>query len=131
MIDLTYKITGVDAIIRQLEGIRLDALNGDVASLLDDIAADAADYPPPVGTYVRSGDLGHGWTESEPLMQGDADSLLAVLTNSVSYGPFVQGTEDQAKVHAGRWKTTDQIADAWEDRAAQRIEAAIGRLIGI
>lgn len=133
MINLTYKVTGADAILHLLSGIRLDAIKGDVSSLLDDIAADAADYPPelPNQRYVRTGDLGRGWTDSEPMMQGDATSLLAVLTNSVSYGPEVQGVEDQKKIFAGRWRNTDQIATAWEDRAATRIEAAMGRLIGI
>jgi hypothetical protein len=129
MITITYRVTGADVIQHQLDGIRLDAIKGDVSSLLDDIAADAAHYPPPVGSYTRTGDLGRGWTDGEPLFQGDATSLLAVLTNSVSYGPFVQGTEDQTKVHAGRWRNTDQIADAWEDRAAARIEDALERLI--
>ena len=131
MIDFTYHVKGIDLVLRELASLRLDALQGDVGDILDDIAADAANYPPerPNQRYVRSGDLGRGWTESEPLMQGDATSLLAVLTNSVSYGPFVQGTEDQATVHAKRWRTTDQIAAAWEDRAAQRIEQALGKLI--
>lgn len=130
MIGFSYSITGAEDIQRTLDGIRLDAISGDVSALLDEIAADAAHYPPAIGTYVRTGDLGRGWTDSTPLMQSDAASLLAVLTNSVPYGPFVQGTEDQASVHAGRWRTTDQIVDAWEERAAQRIESALGRLIG-
>jgi len=132
MIAVSYKVSGADAIIRALEGIRLDAISGDVLTLMDEIAADAADYPPelPNQRYVRTGDLGRGWTDSTPMMSGDADSLLAVLANGVSYGPFVQGAEDQRAIFAGRWRTTDQITDAWEDRAAQRIEAALGRLIG-
>ena len=131
MIDLTYHIKGVDLVLRELAGIRLDAISGDVGDILDDIAQDAANYPPerPNQRYVRSGDLGRGWTESEPLMSGSVTSLLAVLTNSVSYGPVVQGAEDQAAVHAKRWRTTDQITAAWEDRAAQRIEQALGKLI--
>lgn len=130
MISISYSIKGADAIQRQFAGIRLDAIKGDVATLLDEIAADAAHYPPPVGTYVRTGDLGRGWTDSAPLFSGDATSLMAVLTNSVSYGPAVMGTEDQRAVFAGRWRTETQIMDAWEDRAAQRIEAALGRLVG-
>jgi hypothetical protein len=130
MITVSYNIKGADVILRQLDGIRLDAIKGDVMTLMDDIAADAAKYPPPVGSYVRTGDLGRGWADSEPMMSGDSTSLMAVLTNSVPYGPFVQGAEDQAQIHAGRWRTTDQIVDAWEDRAAARIEAALGRLVG-
>jgi hypothetical protein len=130
MINLSYNVTGADAIIRQLDGIRLDAIKGDVATLLDEIAADAAHYPPPVGTYVRTGDLGRGWTDSEPMMSGNATSLMAVLTNPTPYGPYVQGSEDQRAIFAGRWRTEAQIIAAWEDRAAQRIEAALGRLVG-
>jgi hypothetical protein len=132
MINISYNVKGADAIIRTLDGIRLDAIKGDVATLMDAIAADAADYPPelPNQRYVRTGDLGRGWTDSAPLMRGDATSLLAVLTNSVSYGPEVMSAEDQRAIFAGRWRTTDQITDAWEDRAAQAIEAALGRLVG-
>ena len=132
MISISYTVKGAEDIIRQLDGIRLDAIKGDVSDLLDDIAADAANYPPelPSQRYVRTGDLGRGWTDSVPMLSGDATSLLAVLTNSVPYGPEVQGTEDQKSIFAGRWRTTDQIVSAWEERAAQRIEAALGRLIG-
>lgn len=132
MIDLTYTITGVDAVLRDLAGIRLDAIKGDVTDILDDIALDAAHYPPelPGQRYIRTGDLGRGWTDSVPLMQGDATSLLAVLTNSVSYGPEVMGAEDQRAIFVGRWRTTEQIMAAWEVRTAQRIEAAMERLIG-
>lgn len=131
MINISYTVKGAEDIIRTLGGIRLDAIKVDVATLMDEIAADAAHYPPPVGTYVRTGDLGRGWTDSEPLMSGDSTSLMAVLTNSVPYGPFVQGAEDQASIHAGRWRTESAIVSAWEDRAAARIEAALGRLIGV
>jgi hypothetical protein len=130
MISISCNVKGADAILHQLAGVRLDAIKGDVSALMDDMSADAAHYPPPVGTYVRTGDLGRGWTDSEPLMSGDATSLMAVLTNSVPYGPFVQGAEDQATMHTGRWRTETQIMDAWEERAAQRIEAALGKLIG-
>jgi len=131
VINLTYKVTGADAILHMLDGIRLDAIKGDVSSLLDDIATDAANYPPelPNQRYVRTGDLGRGWTDSTPMMQGDANSLLAVLTNSVGYGPEVMSAADQRAIFAGRWRTTDKIMDAWEDRAAARIEAALGKLI--
>lgn len=132
MIDLSFHVKGTDLVLRELAGIRLDAISGDVGDILDDIAQDAADYPPerPNQRYVRTGDLGRGWTESEPMMSGGITSLLAVLTNSVSYGPEVQGTEDQKAIFADRWRTTDQITAAWEDRAAARIETALGRLIG-
>lgn len=131
MITISYKVSGADAILRELVGFRLDALRGDIDTVMDEIAADAADYPSelPGQRYIRTGDLGRGWTDSAPMFQGDADSLLSVLTNPVSYGPNVMGVDDQAKIHQGRWRTNEQIMDAWEARVTAAVERALDKVL--
>lgn len=132
MLTYSYKVTGVDAVVQSLRQLTIPALEPTVAALLDEIGRDAADYPPPPpdSEYVRTNALRDGWLDSEPSVTISGSTLLGVLTNSVPYGPFVMGAEDQASVHAGRWRTTDSIMDAWEQRAAERIEDALGRLVG-
>lgn len=125
-------ITGVDTILRDLDAIRVEALRADVAAILREVAADAGDYSKaperPGQKYVRSGDLGSGWTDAVPVVDVRGDAIDGRVENDVSYAPWVQGAEDQTAVFAGRWRTDDQVADAWEDRIAARVEAALERV---
>lgn len=131
MITVSYNVKGVDQLIRELDGFRLDALEPTIDKVMDEIAADAAVYPPPTGgKYQRTGDLGRGWTDGNTLFPQSSPTMLEALReNSVSYGPFVQGIEDQAQVHQGRWKTTDSIMSAWEDRVASTVEQGLEKLL--
>lgn len=132
MLTVSYKVTGVDGVVRDLRRLNVQALEPTLADILDAIGQDAAEYPPePAGSkYVRTEALKRGWLDSEPNITESGQTLIGILTNAVPYGPFVMGAEDQVSVHAGRWRTTDTIMDAWEARAAQMIEDALGRLIG-
>lgn len=132
MINVSYSVTGAAEVQRDLQKIRLDALRSDIEAILNDIAADAATYPPelPGQRYRRTNALHDEWLDADPVMDLQGDTLAGALTNATSYGPYVQG-EDQAAIHAGRWRTTDAIMAAWEDRVATRVEDAIGRLVGI
>jgi hypothetical protein len=131
MIGVTYKVSGAKEVADDLSRFRLDAIESEVGRILDEMAAEAADYPaPPVGsTYVRTETLMRGWLESSPIFDTQATSLLAVLTNSTPYGPFVQGAEDQAAIHQGRWKTTDALMGEWEPKVTERIESALDRVL--
>lgn len=133
MIDLSYRMDGLDDVALLLRRIRLDAVQSAVGDAIDDMAREAADYPPERAgqRYVRTGTLGRGWTEGQTLfdLQGQT-ALEAVRVNSTPYGPSVQGREDQAKVHQGRWQTVEALMEAWEAHVAQRIEDALGRAIG-
>ncbi len=95
------------------------------------MADEAAVYPPPTGGgYQRTGNLGRGWTDGETVFPQSSPTMLeAVRENSVPYGPNVQGAADQAEVHQGRWKTTEALMSAWEDRVAGAIEEALERLL--
>jgi hypothetical protein len=131
MLTVSYKVTGVDGVIRDLQKLNVQALEPTVGDILEEIGQDAADYPPPPAgsTYERTEALKRGWLDSEPTFTETGQTLIGILTNSTPYGPFVQGIEDQAAIHADRWRTTGAIMDAWETRAAQRIEDALGRLV--
>lgn len=129
---ISYTVTGVEAVQAELNKIRLDTIQDAVSAILDDMAAEAAQYPapPPESTYKRTGQLGEKWTNAQTtFVQSSATVLEAVRENSTPYGPYVQGAETQAQVHAGRWKTVESLMADWEARAAERIEEAIGRLV--
>lgn len=130
MITIRTSVKNVDAVVQALGRVRLDSLQRDVGDAMDAIAADAADYPPPTGgTYVRTGNLGHGWTDGNTLFQGGSTMLEAVRENSVAYAPYVQGAAEQARVHVGRWRTDEQLMDAWEARVAQMVEDGLDRIL--
>lgn len=122
-------ITGLDDVLRQIREIRAEALRPVVEDVLDWIAGDAADYPPPRG-YVRSGRLGRGWLEGDWDVRDAGDSLFASLTNGVPYAGEVMGPDGQQRAtHAGYWRTTDDLVDAWEPRVARAIEDALETLV--
>lgn len=133
MIGISYNITGVEETRRGIARIRLDALQNTVAAILDDMASEAGTYPapPPGSTYQRTNELHDGWLDSEPVFDTQAESLMATLTNPAPHGPYVQGAEDQAEVHQGRWRTVEALMDAWEGRATERIEAALMQQVGM
>lgn len=125
--------TGVHEVLDDLERIRVEALRDEVTAILREMAADAGDYDQaaerPGSRYERSGDLGRGWTDATPVVDIAGDALDASVENSVSYAPWVQGAEDQTAVFAGRWRTDDQVAEAWEDRVAAVVEAALEKVV--
>lgn len=132
MLDITYVVTGAAEIARDLAKLRLDSLRADVGDILDDMAKDAATYPPerPGQRYRRTNKLHDGWLDAEPQFSLQGETLLATLINPTAYGPFVMGADDQAAAFTDRWRTTDAIMAAWEDRAAARIEDRLGVLVG-
>jgi len=73
----------------------------------------AADYPPepPGSTYRRTGTLGRLWTSAKRVVEQERSGAFVVgrVDNAAPYGPYVQDPQEQAPVHRGRWKTTDQI----------------------
>lgn len=122
---------GIDEVLDQLRKLRLDALRPTLRDLLNDIAYDAADYPPelPNQRYQRTGDLGRGWTDGEPMFSMSGNSLMGELVNSVSYAAEVMGPGEQEAIFVDRWRTTDQIVDAWEARVANAVQDAIDQVI--
>lgn len=131
---MTVTVTehGTADAIALLQGIQIARLRDTIAAILRDMAADAADYPPERAgqRYRRTDALHDGWIDTPPMVDLRGGTLLGTLVNPVPYGPWVMGADDQARVHVGRWRTTDAMMDAWEDRAADRLEAALDEVIG-
>lgn len=88
-----------------------------------------ADYPaaPSSSTYRRTGTLGRTWTTARPEFAPLETGFEASIGNATPYGPFVQGDE-QAKMHQGRWKTAQQIAEARRGEIEQYFEKALQRV---
>lgn len=133
---LTTKVTGGEAIIAELRTLQLSALADRLESLLRAIASDAADYSKapelPGQTYIRTGDLAAGWEGSDPIFQVSGDTLIGSIDNDVSYAAAVQGSDgEQEEIFQGRWRTTDAIADEWEERVAARIESELDEMIAL
>jgi hypothetical protein len=98
------------AVLQALERVEnlISQLAEPTEEVLEYLRQKMATYPPPPAgsTYVRTMTLQGGW-QSLVL----AGNRLGVLSNPVSYGPYVQGAEDQAAVHQGRWQTDEQVAE--------------------
>lgn len=123
---ISIKTTGIREWIRLLSQIRLEPVKDAIKDILTDgIIPDAQVYPPepPGSRYNRTGNLGEGWQLEGP--SGGATSFVAAATNGVSYAAYVMGPGEQAAVHAGRWRSTDDLVDAWEDRVATAVEEAM------
>jgi hypothetical protein len=125
-VTISIKTTGISEWIRLLSQIRLEPVKDAIKDILTDgIIPDAQIYPPepPGSTYNRSYNLRDSWEPQEP--SGGATSFVAAATNGVSYAAYVMGPGEQAAVHAGRWRSTDDLVDAWEDRVAAAVEEAM------
>lgn len=87
-------------------------------------------YPsPPAGSaYRRTNDLRRGWQPIGPVTT-PGRGVYAGAVNEVDYADYVMG-DRQAAVHAGRWRTTDQIAEQQEQAVADIIKADLDRRIG-
>lgn len=126
-------IKGIEAITAELRKLNLRDLGDRLESLMRAIASDAADYSKapelPGQTYIRTGELAGGWEGSDPIIQASSDQLLMSIANDVSYAAAVQGADgDQEEIFRGRWRTTDDISDEWEERIAARIESELAEL---
>lgn len=89
------------------------------------IQRDMQEYPPqrPGSRYVRgrgmanaagvvehrtSQQLGKRWTTK---VFQDGAYLTGKVGNNVTYGPFVQSRQFQARIHRGRWQTDAQVVN--------------------
>lgn len=117
---------GLDTLTRQLA-----ALPAAVAGALDRAATRgltvlteaAQQYPPPLPQqqYVRTYDLQRGWTTPAQLTRS-TNLVTARVVNPVDYSGYVQDATQQARIHQGRWPTTEQIEQRHAPRLQQIIE---------
>lgn len=58
-------------------------------------------------TRLTSQNLGKRWTSE---INETGNGLEGQIGNNTTYGPFVQSSEQQAWMHAGRWQTDEEVA---------------------
>jgi len=107
---MSIEITGIDDIFRKLGTVEaLNTLRPPMQRGVFRIQGYMADYPPPPATsrYVRTGTLGRRWTTKIDEGMG---GITGTVGNNTSYGPWVQSSAFQARVHQGRWTNTDERA---------------------
>jgi len=77
-----------------------------------------------IGGRKTSETLGRKWTS-----RTRNGGLTAVVGNNVSYGPFVQGSE-QADFHKRRgWKTTDDVAAEENEFVLRKIQKKVDQIL--
>lgn len=100
----------VKRIFRRLPGLLRRHLKRAMETSVKYIRGEADDYPPPPegSSYTRTGTLGRRWTTR---VESPVGSVRGILDNPTSYAPYVQGDEDQAWMHVGRWRTIGAIVE--------------------
>ena len=129
---ITYKnlhevIQGFHVLPRYVSSDVQDALQ----PVEEDLKTALAIYPAerPGQRYVRSGDLGRGWTEAKPQFVVKASGAIDMrLTNPVSYTDLVMGDE-QAWMHKGRWTTAEVVLTEFEGDITRGVEDGVLRAL--
>lgn len=108
------KLKGFDELTRNLNkypAISRRIIGDSLRDILVMLAGDASRYPsaPSNSTYRRTGTLGRLWTSATPQVNVSQQRLGGRIGNKTPYGPYVQSSRFQAKVHVGRWRTTEQV----------------------
>lgn len=132
------QIDGIDQLMHAFSRVlATETRAAPMQRLREKLVARLSKYPPPTGgDYVRTGDLGRGWA-AEGAVQVDAtgtnqfaDRVSVELSNQVSYAPWVQDPEKQARVHQGRWTTTQEALDAETGPFVADLTEEIGKAFG-
>ena len=130
-------LQGVDLLLRQMadyENLRDQEYRQASAEGLRYLRSPLREYPPerPGQRYVRTGRLAEGWASAEPSYTPTPSGFSATMENPTSYGPYVQGGQDddphQAWMHAGHWTTDDEIVHDDEPQIIQYFNEATDRL---
>lgn len=107
------EIIGLENVLRRFKesgGIVADEMEDALDTAFSRIIPRLAAYPsPPTNSrYRRTYKLKAGWTNTDRKFIVRGAEIRAALQNPVSYVDLVQG-DNQAAVHAGRWKTVTEI----------------------
>lgn len=76
------------------------------------------------GQSPGSEDHQQSWT-----IKGMKGGLQQLIGSDTSYGKYLQDPEDQAWMHKGRWKTTDEIAKQEEERVLKEIQQRVDQIL--
>lgn len=123
---LTTKIRGNDKLSKKFDGlprgVRGRACAAAAFVLMGNERKGLKYYPakPAASTYVRTYDLRFGWQASK---WGDGTKIKIV--NAVPYAGFVQGDNQQAYMHKGRFRTVSKILDDNKKSIDNAIDAEV------
>lgn len=138
------EIRGTDALIAKLGRAQATTvLRAPMQRAVLRIKRDMQEYPPqrPGSRYVRgrgmadangvvahrtSQQLGKRWTTK--VAQAGA-YLEGKVGNNVTYAPFVQSRQFQARIHRGRWQTDAQVVDRLSRTIVGDFEATIAEAL--
>jgi len=144
------RIEGLEPLLRKLDGIEnLQKIRPAMMAGALHVKGKIAKYPPesiankpsnPGGRWYERGygtrtatgrkyptseTLGRKWT-----VANRDKGLTKVIGNNVSYGPYVQSAEDQAKIHGERgWKTDQQVADEEADTVIDFVKKEVDKIL--
>ena len=82
--------------------------------------------PPPNSLYIRTRRLGNAW-ESKIVQK--SGGLEGTINNNTEYGPFVQSSLFQSRIHQGRWQTDQDAMARYERPIVADFEDAIQRAL--
>lgn len=69
------------------------------------------------------------WKQAEPQVTVSADRVQGIMTNPVSYGPYVEGTE-QTEFHAETgWPTIQQVQDQYRASILDDVRNQVVKLL--
>ena len=144
------KIEGMDELIKKLDDLDdLQKLRPAMMAGALHIKGKIAKYPPssiansemnPTGRWYERGfgtktATGREYPTSETLgkkwtVANRDKGLTKVIGNNVSYGPYVQSAEKQAKIHEQRgWKTDQQVADEEADTVLKSVKREVDKIL--
>lgn len=151
---ITIEIRGLDALERKLGRLgAIEVLKPPMHKATKLIYAETQKYPPASHKPMRwksakqrawffaalhrgeitvpyrrrhSGGLAGGWVER---VETHGKTLVGIVGNSKSYGPWVMDPERQAGYHQGTWPTTDDIVRKRKQQIVAEFDAAIRRAI--
>lgn len=122
-------VDGIDELFRRLDNAAaIDTLRPPMQRGVYRLQAAMAKYPParPGSSYVRTGTLGRRWTTK---VDETGDGLIGKIGNNTSYGPFVQSSAFQSRIHAGRWQTDEMVIKQEESAIVADFERAINEVL--
>lgn len=119
-------IEGLDALIKKLGmAAAIDVLEPPMQRTVLRVQRDMADYPRQrPSAYVRTGTLGRRWTTK---VTRQADGIEGKVGNNTEYGPWVQSSMFQARIHRGHWQTDQEVLDRNEDAIQRDFDNAVQR----
>ena len=143
------QIKGLDELIKKVNTLeKMDAVKAALKQAATHLAGEMAEYPPqtaanqpPVPFYVRgrgtqtatrnlgnSEDLGQKWRAANPKIRDGG--MTVVIGTNVSYAPYVQSDEFQARwMKQIGWQTDKTVLEDNEDEVTEYLSDAIAKII--